>query len=156
MYSDVVPAPDSVITPELVIGEPATVNAEGATKPTLVTVPLPDDDQLAVVPSDVNTCPTVPIANSSLTFAALPLQILPYVRDTTGSSSDQTTLSSAVDLNILLAVPATAPAESTTLLKSDVACTISPNVPKSTLSLRMAFLFTFKLPDIVIVSSAAF
>ena len=74
--------------------------------------PTEDADQLAVVPSDVNTCPAVPIANSSLTFAALPLQILPYVRDTTGSSSDHTTLPSAKDLRIRFAVPAAVPVES--------------------------------------------
>ena len=90
--------------------------------PVPVTPALAAADQLAVVPSDVNTCPAVPIANSSLAFDELPLQILPYVRvDVCGLLSDHTTLPSAVDFNILLAVPATVPAESITLLKNEVA-----------------------------------
>ena len=39
MYCSVVPAPVIANVPEFVIGEPVTVNAEGAVKPTLDTPP---------------------------------------------------------------------------------------------------------------------
>ena len=41
IYCVVAPAPAKVNVPEPVTGEPETVNAEGAAKPTLVTVPPP-------------------------------------------------------------------------------------------------------------------
>ena len=42
IYSVVAPAPAKVSDPDDVTGDPLTVNADGATKPTLVTVPVVD------------------------------------------------------------------------------------------------------------------
>ena len=55
----------STNVPELVIGEPVTVNAEGAVKATEVTLPVPEIVSQEGKPPAVtdNTWPVVPIPN---------------------------------------------------------------------------------------------
>ena len=49
MYCEAVPAPPIAIVPLVVIGEPVTVNADGAVRATLVTVPPLDGEVLVIV-----------------------------------------------------------------------------------------------------------
>jgi hypothetical protein len=69
MYCDAMPAAVIASVPDVVIGEPVTLNAAGVVSATLVTVPpLTVVNSTSPVPAllSVNTCPTV--ATESLTF----------------------------------------------------------------------------------------
>ena len=70
MYCEAVPAPVTANVPELVTGEPATLNALGIVSPTLVTVPLVMVGNVANVPSPLRYCEVVPVGSSNFAFNA--------------------------------------------------------------------------------------